>query len=53
MNTLDEEPPHPPRAKMAKLTIEQDMKLGSALDELEDAIEASPVSSRERCPRYT
>ena len=26
---------------MAKLTVEQDMKLGSALDQLEDAIEAA------------
>lgn len=26
---------------MAKLTVEQDMKLGSALDQLEDAIQAA------------
>ena len=29
---------------MARLTIEQDMKLGSALDQLEDAIEAAYAS---------
>jgi hypothetical protein len=29
---------------MARLTIEQDMKLGSALDQLEDAIEAAHAS---------
>jgi hypothetical protein len=29
---------------MAKLTVEQDMKLGSALDQLEDAIEAAYAS---------
>jgi hypothetical protein len=27
--------------KMTRLTVEQDMKLGSALDQLEDAIEAA------------
>lgn len=31
---------------MPKLTIEQDMKLGSALDQLEDAIEAAYASLR-------
>lgn len=29
---------------MTKLTVEQDMKLGSALDQLEDAIEAAYAS---------
>jgi hypothetical protein len=29
---------------MVKLTVEQDMKLGSALDQLEDAIEAAHTS---------
>lgn len=29
---------------MARLTVEQDMKLGSALDQLEDAIEAAYAS---------
>jgi len=29
---------------MAKLTIEQDMKLGAAMDQLEDAIEAAYAS---------
>lgn len=29
---------------MVKLTVEQDMKLGSALDQLEDAIEAAHAS---------
>ena len=29
---------------MVRLTVEQDMKLGSALDQLEDALEAAHAS---------
>jgi hypothetical protein len=46
MNPSEEETSNPPRAKMVKLTVEQDMKLGAALDQLEDAIEAAYASLR-------
>jgi hypothetical protein len=46
MNTSDEENPRSPRTTMTKLTVDQDIKLGSALDHLEDIVEAAYASLR-------
>ena len=46
MSKEDEESAHIPKTTMSKLTVEQDMKLDSALDQLEDSIEAIYASLR-------